>query len=93
MTHVAIIRSRGRSQPRVDDLAEWDVAVVKWYDRSRKYGFLLLDDGSEVFLHWLALQLSGIKEHLMLPGVRVRFVGGPPDRKGGRPRAERVEII
>lgn len=89
---VSIIKTR-RPPPRIDEMVEWDVAEVKWYDPSRKYGFLLLSDGSEVFLHWLALQLSGIKEHMMLPGVRVRFVGGPPDRVGGRPRAERVKII
>lgn len=92
MTHVAIIRSRGRSQPRVDDLAEWDVAEVKWYDKSRGYGFLVLDDGSERFLHFSALQLCGIESSRLLPGVRVRFVDEPPKRPSGNRRVVRIKI-
>lgn len=91
MTKVAIIRQRGREV--IDEtLLEWDVGEIKWFDPVRRFGFILLDDGSEVFFPWLSLLRSGIPERQALPGVRVRFKVAPPDRPNGRPRAERIEI-
>jgi CspA family cold shock protein len=34
---------------------------VKWFDNRRGYGFILGEDGTEVYVHYTALQGEGFK--------------------------------
>lgn len=77
-----------------DDLAVWDNGRIKWFDRVRRFGFIITDeDGSEVFLPWTSLQESNIPEHAMKIGTPVRYRCVPPDRMGGNPKATHVMLL
>lgn len=45
--------------------------VIKWFNPQKGYGFVTLDDGSDVFLHYSGLA-SETDRHLY-PGERVKF--------------------
>lgn len=34
---------------------------VKWFDNKRGYGFILGDDGTEIYVHYTALQSDGFR--------------------------------
>lgn len=48
--------------------------AVKWYDKDKRYGFILPDSGGkDVFLHAATVRLYGLHADVLLPGVRVSF--------------------
>ena len=62
--------------------------VVKWFNNTKGYGFISRPDGTDVFVHFRAIQLDGYKT--LDEGARVEYnvVQGT---KG--PQAENVVII
>ena len=63
--------------------------TVKWFNESKGYGFISLDDGSkDVFVHHSSIEMEGYKT--LAEGQRVEFevVQG---QKG--PAAEKVRVI
>lgn len=45
--------------------------TVKWFDEAKGYGFIRTEDGSDLFVHYSAIQMEGYKT---LPeGAEVEF--------------------
>ena len=62
--------------------------TVKWFNNEKGYGFIAVDGGQDVFVHFSAIQAEGYKS--LDEGQRVDFevAKGP---KG--PQAEAVTIV
>jgi len=37
------------------------IGVVKWFSPKKGYGFITMDDGQEVFVHYTAIDGSGFR--------------------------------
>jgi CspA family cold shock protein len=62
--------------------------TVKWFNNEKGYGFIAVDDGQDVFVHYSAIQSDGYKS--LDEGQRVEFevAQGP---KG--PQADGVRLV
>lgn len=61
---------------------------VKWFNESKGYGFIERDGGSDLFVHFSAIEGSGFKS--LSEGDRVTFV----EEKGPKgPQATQVKKI
>jgi len=45
--------------------------VIKWFSSKKGYGFITMDDGQEVFVHYSAIDGSGFRS--LEQGERVEF--------------------
>ena len=61
--------------------------TVKWFNAEKGYGFITVDDGQDVFVHYSAIDMSGYK--VLEEGQAVVFEVGTGD-KG--PQAESVRL-
>ncbi|HEV2089143.1 MAG TPA: cold-shock protein [Cryptosporangiaceae bacterium] len=61
--------------------------TVKWFNSEKGYGFIAVDNGADVFVHYSAIQMDGYKA--LEDGQRVEFevTQGP---KG--PQADAVRL-
>jgi CspA family cold shock protein len=44
---------------------------VKWFNSEKGYGFIAVDDGADVFVHYSAIQMDGYRS--LEEGQRVEF--------------------
>ena len=52
-------------------MAERFEGVVKWFNASKGYGFISRENGEDVFVHFLAIQMEGYKR--LREGQKVEF--------------------
>jgi CspA family cold shock protein len=50
---------------------------VKWFDEKKGWGFIQKEDGSDVFVHYSAIQESGFKSLADGQGVEFEITDGP----------------
>jgi cold shock protein len=62
--------------------------TVKWFNSEKGYGFIAVDGGQDVFVHFTAIEMDGYKS--LDDGARVEFEIAQ-GQKG--PQAEKVRII
>ena len=62
-----------------------EIGTVKWFDSQKGYGFIRRENGSDVFVHFSAIEDPNLRD--LQEGDRVQFVVGP-GRKG--PAAQQV---
>jgi len=67
-----------RTHVQVTANGGFEIAVVKWFNRTRGFGFLTRGDGTEdIFVHMETLRRYGIAELNPGEGLLVRFGDGP----------------
>ena len=64
------------------------VGTVKWFNSEKGYGFIAVDGGQDVFVHFTAIEMDGYKS--LDDGARVEFEIAQ-GQKG--PQAEKVRLI
>src|SRR5688572_22700875 len=66
-------RGRGSSHPSTNEVRKCTVAQgsVKWFNSEKGYGFIAVDGGPDVFVHFSAIQADGYKT--LEDGQRVEF--------------------
>ena len=47
------------------------IGKVKWFDSKKGYGFILLEDGGEIFVHYTGIVSEGFKA--LTEGQRVEY--------------------
>jgi cold shock protein len=83
-------RSKGgtRSPSRVRELLVMAQGTVKWFNADKGYGFIAVDGGRDVFVHFSAIQADGYRT--LEEGQRVEFDITQSDRG---PQAEAVRAV
>ena len=69
-------------------MAERQTGTVKWFNATKGYGFITLDDGPDVFVHYSGIQGEGYRS--LEEGQRVEFEVVETD-KG--PQAQNVVVL
>lgn len=54
------------------------IGKVKWFDNKKGYGFILTDDGHEVFVHYTGIVAEGFKS--LSEGQTVEYEIGSNDK-------------
>jgi CspA family cold shock protein len=62
--------------------------TVKWFNKTKGYGFISSDSGEDIFVHYSAIQSDGFKQ--LKDGERVEFT--VVDGKKG-PSASKVRAV
>jgi CspA family cold shock protein len=61
------------------------IGKVKWWNPQKGYGFILMDDGKEVFAHYTGISFGGRGTRNLLDGATVKFelLDGPKGKYAG----------
>jgi CspA family cold shock protein len=83
-----IARGGTRSPSRVRELLVMAQGTVKWFNADKGYGFIAVDGGRDVFVHFSAIQSDGYRT--LEEGQRVEFEITQSDRG---PQADAVRTV
>ena len=61
---------------------------VKWFNNEKGFGFITIEDGEDVFVHFSAIQADGYKS--LNEGQKVTFDTEPDPKDTGKLRAVNV---
>ncbi|MFJ6436097.1 cold-shock protein [Streptomyces sp. NPDC091416] len=50
--------------------------TVKWFNKEKGYGFIAVDNGRDVFVHYSAIQMTGFRALEVGQRVRLRIAEG-----------------
>lgn len=68
----------GRTHVQVTPTSGYEIAIVKWFNRVKGFGFLTRGEGTEdIFLHMETVRRYGMTELKPGDSVLVRYGGGP----------------
>lgn len=79
-----------RESPKPVSAGEGETGTVKWFNRSKGYGFVIRENGEEIFVHQRSIVSSGDKRPVLRDGQQVRFAVSKHE-KGDQ--AENVEPL
>ncbi|GAB3554512.1 CspA family cold shock protein [Actinopolyspora lacussalsi] len=65
------------------------IGTVKWFNSEKGYGFIATDNGSDVFVHYTAIEMDGFRT--LDEGDRVEYEVKPG--RDGRSQADGVHKI
>jgi len=54
------------------------VGTVKWFDNAKGYGFIINDDGEDVFVHYRSIEGDGYKK--LTEGEQVEYLQTKSDK-------------
>ena len=54
------------------------VGTVKWFDNAKGYGFIINDDGEDVFVHYRSIEGDGYKK--LTEGEQVEYLQTQSDK-------------
>ena len=86
VTALAVARTGGREAPvrrrerpprpraRRETKGERESGVVKWFDPTKGFGFIIRDVGGDVFVHRRSIRSDGTGDRELREGARVTFV-------------------
>jgi CspA family cold shock protein len=80
--------SAGRTHAQVTPVGGYEIAIVKWFNRIKGFGFLTRGEGTEdIFLHMETVRRFGLAELKPGDSVLVRYGDGPKGLMAAEVRA------
>ena len=67
-------KRRPRPRARQEVKGEREGGVVKWFDPTKGFGFIIRDAGGDVFVHRRSIRSDGTGDRELREGARVTFV-------------------
>lgn len=80
--------AKSQSDDSEDEQDDREVGTVKWFNSSKGFGFLTMDNGDDVFVHYRAIRGRG--RRFLIEGQKVRFYVTEGEK--GK-QAENVSIV
>lgn len=62
----------------ISDTSERETGTVKWFNNSKGFGFITLDKGGDIFVHYRAIRGEG--HRTLVEGQRVEFIIAKKDK-------------
>jgi len=82
------LQSAETREPRTSKL-QWKAGRVKWFSKSKGYGFITRINEPDTFIHITTLQNHGIEHHVLTKGRLVEFQA---DKGGKGPRVISIKL-
>lgn len=80
--------TKSQSDDADDEQDDREIGTVKWFNSSKGFGFLTMDSGDDVFVHYRAIRGRG--RRFLIEGQKVRFYVTEGEK--GK-QAENVSIV